>query len=327
MKKAARFVVTDEKGRRCQLCPHACLLQEDVDGICRVRGIASGEPETRNYGLLSALAVDPIEKKPLYHFKPGTTILSAGTVGCNLRCPFCQNWQISQEWDRPLHYLSPEELARKTFESGTAGLAFTYSEPVVWYEYVYDTARLVRNTGLATAMITNGYINKEPLAELLPFMDAFNVDLKSFNDDTYRKVLAGRLEPVLNSIRQIYEYGAHLEVTTLVVTGMNDSIEELMEIAEFIASIDPAIPWHVSKYHPSYNYREAATDDSLIHELYRRASEVLSFVYTGNMAGGHGDTVCPSCGEVVISRRGFSTDTSGLQGNCCMACGEKVVRL
>jgi pyruvate formate lyase activating enzyme len=319
----ALFYHKESGGLKCFLCPHNCLIKESSPGICGIRKNIGGVLYTDNYGQITSLAMDPIEKKPLYHFYPGSQILSIGTRGCNLKCPYCQNWSISQNISASSSYRKPEEIAALAVENNSAGIAYTYSEPVVWYEYVYDTALAARDRGIKNVMVTNGFINEKPLFEILPFIDAMNIDLKCYDELNYKKIHKGGLEPVKDTIKTAYGAGCFVEVTTLIVTGINDNFDEMMETAEFIASVNRGIPWHISRYHPSYKYNEPATSIEFMIDVYEAASEILDFVFTGNIHGINtgSDTVCPSCKNLVVSRSGYHTVIKDLNGSRCGNCG------
>lgn len=315
----------------CELCPHRCRIADGKAGVCRYRRNVDGQLVAGNYARVSSSGYDPIEKKPLYHFRPGSTIFSLGTVGCNLGCAFCQNWEISQV-DAPTRCLSPAaavELGGRETWGGerSIGIAYTYSEPLVWWEYVYDTATLARAAGLANVLVTNGFVESQPLAELLPLVDAMNIDVKAFTDGFYRSVCGGRLEPVLRTVEAAHRAGVHVEVTTLLVPGLNDSPQEVAGIAGWLAGLDRAIPLHLSRYFPNYRMTEPpATPLASMQAAYAIAREHLDFVYLGNIAGHVGtDTVCPACGAVVIRRDGFRADTAGLSGPVCARCGRPIV--
>jgi pyruvate formate lyase activating enzyme len=312
----------------CRLCAHRCVVPPGGQGICAVRVNRGGRLETLVYGEVVAAHVDPIEKKPLYHFLPGSKALSIATAGCNFRCGFCQNWQISQAPRRPGGGLAgepfaPAAIVRAAVESGCRSISYTYTEPTVFFEYAADTARLAREAGLVNNFVTNGYMTAEALKAAAAWLDAANVDLKAFKDETYRKVCGARLEPVLATIRSMREWGIWVEVTTLVVPGLNDGREELGAIAGFIASVDAAIPWHVSRFHPDYEYTDApATPLATL----RLAAEIgrdrgLKHIYVGNVAGESEDTFCASCGAVLIRRRGFAVVADVLEGSRCPSCG------
>ena len=329
VREAAAYERLPDGRVRCLLCPHRCTLREGQTGLCRVRRNVGGRLVTLNYGAVSSLAVDPVEKKPLFHFYPGHFLLSLGTWGCNLHCPFCQNWEIAHGTP-PVRFFSPEDvLALLDRCPECAGVAFTYSEPTVWYEYVLDTARLVRARGGRVVLVTNGFIEEAPLRELLPYVDAMNVDLKAFRPETYRRVLRGRLEPVLRTIALAAER-VHVEVTTLLVTGMNDSLEEVEEITRFLASVNPEIPFHLSRYFPAYRYTEPPTPVDFLLRAFALARRHLRYVYLGNLRQADGETTfCPACGSPLLVREGFTLREVHLErdvaGNWrCPYCGQEI---
>ena len=317
---------------RCLLCPHACLLKPGERGICRVRENRNGMIELLTYGIISGYAADPIEKKPLFHFFPGSNILSVGSYGCNLSCDFCQNHHISQNEPPPgATRLSPEQLvARAVREQDNIGIAYTYNEPVIWYEYVTDCATLAAAAGLRNVMVTNGYINREPLEELINVIDAFNIDLKAFSNDFYRKYTGATLKPVLDAIGTVAASGKHLEITTLILPGLNDSAGDMRREAEWIArNAGRKVPLHLSRYFPMYLRETPATPSETMLKLRDIAAEYLDFVYTGNMSGRDacGDTVCPSCHSVVVKRTGYHTAVTGLTDDGrCTVCNEEIMR-
>lgn len=312
----------------CRLCAHRCVVAPGGRGVCAVRENRDGRLETLVYGEAVAAHVDPIEKKPLYHFLPGSKALSVAAAGCNFRCGFCQNWQISQAPRRESGAVAgepfpPEAVVRAALDSGCRSVSYTYTEPTVFFEYAYDTARLARAAGLLNSFVTNGYMTAEALETVAPVLDAANVDLKAFRDETYRKVCGARLGPVLETVRLMRALGVWLEVTTLVVPGLNDGPDELASIAAFIASVDPDIPWHISRYHPDFEYDQAPPTPTA---TLRAAAAIgrregLKHVYVGNVPGEGEDTRCASCGSVLIRRRGFAVVASSLRGAACPECG------
>lgn len=321
----------NEGTARCLLCPHQCLIKPGKRGICGARENRDGEVQLITSGVISGYAVDPIEKKPLYHFHPGSSVLSVGSYGCNLRCDFCQNYHISQNSDPGgSRLLEPDELVRRAASlQGNVGIAYTYNEPVIWYEYVTSCAKLAAQKGLSNIMVSNGYIMPEPLKELTEFIDAFNIDLKSFSNDFYRHYTGATLNPVLEAIRIIAASGRHLEITTLILPGLNDSAEEMRREAKWIAeNAGTGVPLHLSRYFPMYRRSDPATPPETIIKLKEAAEEYLDFVYTGNMAGmdGGSDTCCPSCQERVISRTGYNVLVTGLTDDGeCQKCGRKII--
>jgi pyruvate formate lyase activating enzyme len=314
---------TKDEDIRCLLCPHNCKIKPGGRGICGVRENKGGELNLMTSGIISGLALDPIEKKPLYHFHPGSVILSVGSYGCNLKCDFCQNFHISQNisTDRSLRLL-PSELVRKArMTTGNLGIAYTYNEPVVWFEYMIECAELAASEGLHNVMVTNGYINPRPLEELTGVIDAFNIDLKAFSNEFYKRYTGSTLQPVLDSIKIVATSGRHLEITTLILPGMNDSPDEMKREAEWIAeNAGEGVPLHLSRYFPMYRRNTPATPPETILRLRDIASEFLDYVYTGNMSGDDtgSDTRCPSCNSVVIKRSGYETQLTGLteKGEC-----------
>lgn len=324
------YTRTEEGRGICELCPRGCRLREGAAGACRARAMSGGRIIPRTYGAVTSMSIDPIEKKPLYHFMPGAGILSVGTYGCNLSCKFCQNWEISQR-EAGHRQLTPEELARlaESTRGQSVGVAYTYSEPLVWYEFVHDCVGLIHERGLVNVLVTNGYINREPFGELLPYIDAVNIDLKAFSSEFYKSVCGGDLEPVLRSIRQAYESGCHVELTTLVVPGLNDSGEEMDSLATWIAALSPDIPLHVSRYFPSYRMTAPPTPMPALQACVEAARTRLHYVYVGNATvPGGSDTVCPSCGTTVIRRHGYDRVEVLLSGSSCPECGAGIpVRL
>ncbi|HEX9025158.1 MAG TPA: AmmeMemoRadiSam system radical SAM enzyme [Clostridium sp.] len=309
---------------RCWICPHNCILDEGKFGICRVRTLKSNLPIAINYGEVTSMGIDPIEKKPLYHFKPSKDILSIGSFGCNMTCSFCQNYEISQ--GRPeTQYMNIEKLIGviQSIENNV-GVAFTYNEPLMWYEYIYDAAKDIKenNPDTSVVVVTNGYINEEPLLKLLPYVDAMNIDLKGYTNRYYNKICGAKLEPVLETIK-IANKHCHIELTTLLVSDENDSLEEVREIAKFIASINVNIPLHLSRYFPRYKMENAATQIEKITEAQNEARKYLKYVYVGNVEGVDNNTYCPKCNELLIKRNGYNTQVL-IKENKCEKCGEEI---
>lgn len=318
--EARFFERREDRKVRCRLCPHNCLIAQDRHGICQVRFNRNGELQLPFYGKLSSIAVDPIEKKPLYHFYPGREILSVGFVGCSFRCPFCQNYRISQDTRIPTELVSPQDLADMALRQGSFGISYTYSEPLVHLEYVLDTARIAQTKGLKNVLVSNGYINPEPAAEMLKLMDAANIDLKTFNPDFYRKEIGGKLEEVKRFLGQASGKIA-LEVTTLVIPTKNDSLEEIEAIARFLASLDPGIPYHLSAYFPQYRYTIPPTPPATLHRLAEAARRHLHYVYLGNVGLEETNTACRGCGNLLVRRRGYSVTIKGIREGKCDRCG------
>ncbi|HSH00420.1 MAG TPA: AmmeMemoRadiSam system radical SAM enzyme, partial [candidate division Zixibacteria bacterium] len=311
---------------------HLCHVGEGLYGVCGVRKNNNGRLDTLIYDLAAAINVDPIEKKPLFHFLPGSQSLSVATVGCNFKCPFCQNYDISQVSkgkNRSIvgRHVTPSEVIALARQSKARSVAFTYSEPTIFYEYAYDTACLAHAEGIHGVFVSNGFICEKPLQQLRPYVQAFNVDLKGFDPNYYRRELGARLEPVLDAIRLIHALGFWLEITTLIIPGRNDSDDELTRIAEFIAGIDPDIPWHLTAFHPDYKMNDRPRTPV---EIMRRARAIggkagLRFVYTNNLPGDNGEsTYCPQCDVRLIHRIGFQVLFNRLSGGACPDCGTPV---
>ncbi len=317
------YIATEGNRLICSLCPNSCSIAPQKSGICKVRYNENAKAVLPFYGKLSAVAVDPIEKKPLYHFHPSKLILSIGFVGCSFRCPFCQNYSISQSTERGLEYVSPDDCIDIALRKKSFGIAYTYSEPLVHYEYLLDCSQLAREKKLKNVLVTNGYINSDPARELLQFIDAANIDLKSFNPDFYKKEIGGAVEPVKAFIRQAAKK-IHIEVTTLVIPGKNDGEDEIRSITSFLADINPDIPYHLSCYYPTYKYTIPRTEAALVRNLAQIAREKLNYVYLGNVGIEETNTYCPDCGNLLIRRSGYSTGLTGLQDDCCSKCGTKV---
>ncbi|MDD2432982.1 MAG: AmmeMemoRadiSam system radical SAM enzyme [Clostridia bacterium] len=286
MKLATHWVKKENSSEvRCLLCPHGCVISEGKQGRCRVRKNVAGKLYLLNYGLVTSLALDPIEKKPLKRFFPGKQVFSLGTFGCNFACSFCQNWQIAHQKEVATHFLAPEEAVAKAKEFlplGNEGIAYTYSEPLMWFEYVLETAKLAKEAGLKNVLVTNGYLNPQPLKELLPFLDAVNLDIKAFTQEFYEKLCQGRLAPVLHSAKLLAS-NCHLEVTTLLIPQQNDSPEEIAELAQWIAQLDRQIPLHLTRYFPNYKLQTSATARETMLRAKKVAEEYLDYVYLGNI--------------------------------------------
>jgi len=313
----------------CLLCPQGCHVPEGGRGLCRVRRNYDGKLAATNYGLVSALGLDPVEKKPLYHFHPGATVLSLGTAGCNLQCGFCQNWSLAHG-EPPSEPLSPAGVVRLAREAegagrGCIGLAYTYAEPGMWFEYVLDTARPAHEAGLANVLVTNGYINPEPLDELLPWIDALNIDVKAMSDRFYRRVCRGRLEPVLRTVARAHSAGCHVEVTNLVIPGHNDGEEDIERLSRWLAGVGRNVPLHLSRYFPHRGFPAPPTPIAALERAREVAARHLNYVYIGNVWESEGsDTRCHNCGALLISRTGFHVVTPGLEAGKCASCAAAI---
>lgn len=324
VKEADYYKKLDDGRVKCLLCPHLCTIREGEKGECRVRENRRGKLISMSYGNTVTTNLDPIEKKPLYHFMPGNLILSVGPNGCTLKCRNCQNWSISQE-DAPIRYFSPQDLVDMTSRGGSVGVAFTYTEPLLYFEYMKDVIPLLKERGKKSVVVTNGYLNKKPAREIASLVDGFNVDLKSMSDDFYRKWCDGSVEPVKEFIKLAYEE-SHLEVTNLLIPSLNDSPEDVEGMAKWLSGISPDIPFHISRFFPHYQMNDLPpTPRKSLEDAYQIASNYLNFVYVGNIAiPGTSDTACPECGEAIIKRSGYSTRVLCEDG-VCPSCGNKIV--
>jgi len=317
----------DKKNVACDLCPKQCIIPQGETGFCRVRKNLDGELYTLNFGLLAAHAMDPVEKKPLYHYYPGKYILSIGTFGCNLRCGFCQNWTIAHG-DPPTIEVTPEhivDVAANQDVYPNIGIAYTYSEPTTWYEFVYETAKLARQKGLKNVLVTNGYINEGPLTQLLPFIDAVNVDVKAFTDEFYRRYCIGTLKPVMRSVELAFKNNCHVEITTLLIPGLNDNEDEVKKIVDWVASISTEIPMHFSRYMPAFTFEIEATAPRTLFRAQEIALKKLNYVYIGNLGDPKGlNTYCPSCKKILINRTWYNGKIVGLVENRCKYCAKRI---
>jgi pyruvate formate lyase activating enzyme len=315
-----------DKYIECRLCPHMCKIPEGKRGICGARKNTGDKIELLTYGVISGYALDPVEKKPLYHFFPGRKILSIGSFGCNMRCDFCQNWHISQ---RSADSFSPDTGIAKIVNDSLSseeniGIAFTYNEPVIWFEFMRDVAVKIKEKGLYTAIVSNGFINKDPLLELTSFIDAFNIDLKAFNDNFYRKLTGADIGPVKESLKLIAREGKHLEITTLIIPGKNDDPAEMEMEAKWISDeLGSSVPLHLSRYYPMFKRDDPATPQSTLDHLYDIATRYLKNVYMGNTVSEHGqETRCNKCGTILTKRSGYNTRLLNLDDEGkCVRCG------
>ena len=311
----------------CELCRHYCKLKEGQVGICGVNKNSSSKLLNLVYGRVSAINIDPIEKKPLYHFLPSTTALSIGTIGCNFQCPFCQNWQISQSRDFNNSYeVTPKQLVALALERGSKSIAYTYNEPTIFYPFAKDVALLAKRYGIKNVFVSNGLESPEVIEDMKGVIDGFNIDLKSFNPNYYKKSLKGSLDGVLDTLKRLKEGGFWVECTTLIVPGDNDSDEELSKIANFIAKeLDIYTPWHISAFHPDYKVNDKLPTPL---ETLNRAEQIgkeakLAYIYKGNVLD-DGVTNCPKCGLELIRRRGFRVVKNILQNGKCPACNRTI---
>jgi pyruvate formate lyase activating enzyme len=355
--KQAAFYETLPDGRvLCTLCPHDCRISEGGRGACAVRYNSGNRLFTLVYDRVVSRTVDPVEKKPLFHFYPGSGAYSVATVGCSLRCAFCQNWEIAQ-WPKehlpkrieagesgeplepicpslailqgsiPGELVTPQEIVEGALRAGCTSIAYTYTEPTVFYELAYETAVLARSNGLKNIFVTSGFINEAPLCQVAAVLDAVNIDLKFFREESYRRISRARLGPVLDAVRLYHELGVWVEVTTLVIPRVNDSEEELRAIAEFVHSVGPEVPWHVSQFHPAYKMWNVPPTPM---RSLRRALEIgravgLRYVYEGNVPGEGGEnTYCYNCRTLLIGRYGFHIRSNRIRDGRCPECGTKI---
>lgn len=322
----ARFYKKQPVGKtRCLLCPQRCLLANNQIGRCLARINKDGVLYTKIYGEVTSYNMDPIEKKPLYHFYPGSMIFSIGSYGCNFKCTFCQNWHISQQ-QVATEKFTPEDIVEIALNNKSIGIAYTYNEPSIWYEFVYNTAKIASGKGLKNVLVTNGFLNEEPLKELLPYIDAMNVDLKSTNESFYREICDGQLAPVMRTIQISYRAGVHVEITYLIIPTLNDRVEEINEITNWIASVSSDIPLHFSRYFPQYKMNIEPTPIETLITAYEIAKSKLKYVYIGNVDPKFGgtNTICPKCKATLISRSIYDVKVEGIKDNHCSHCNEPI---
>lgn len=329
MKKALLYE-NDGNGVVCGLCGHGCRLKDGQSGVCRVRKNIGGDLYSLNYDKVSATHADPIEKKPLYHFLPASTSYSIAAMGCNFKCDFCQNSSLSVVESESRIYgekISPEVLVETALGYNSKSIAYTYSEPTIYFELMYETAKLAKEKGLRNVMVTNGYMSGAGIEMIAPYMDAANIDLKSFSDDFYKRRCGARLEPVLENIRSMHSHGVWIELTTLLIPGENDNMGEIKRLVSFIRSMDWSIPWHVSRFFPQHRFLDAPpTPTGSIYDALEMARDMgLQFVYAGNVAGDRfSHTYCPSCGTLLIQREGYYTRILDMPNGTCGKCDQPI---
>lgn len=332
LKKAVLWENIGKNNIRCDLCCHNCVIVPENFGTCGMRKNVEGELYTYAYGETVARHVDPIEKKPFYHFLPGTLAYSVAAAGCNFKCSFCQNWSISQISASSELFagdmITPGDIVDEAEKNFCRNISYTYTEPTVFYEYAFDIAKIAKERGLYNSFVTNGFMTEKAVDKISPYLDAANVDLKFFSEENYKRLCNGRLKPVLESIERLKDKGVWVEVTTLIIPGENDSDEEIRGIAKFLAGLDREIPWHINRFHPDHEY---LTSYPTPLETINKAVDVgkkegLVNVYPGNV-GGPVDTKCSGCGTMLITRRGFDaeiTDKFDVEADACMQCGKKI---
>ena len=332
----AKYYIKKEHSNsvQCLLCPHNCTIQDGNSGICKVRTNNNGILISDNYNIVSSMGFDPIEKKPLYHYCPGAVILSVGSLGCNLQCKFCQNWQISQtsvrESNRMFEKINPGKIVELALTNKkNIGIAYTYNEPTVFYEYMIDTAEKAKKENLKNVMVTNGFINIEPLNQLNQFIDAYSVDLKAFNDKFFIEYTKSRLDPVKQALLNMVKAEKHVEITNLVIPGLNDDPDEFEQMVKWIkVNLGKNIVLHISKYYPTYKLNIEPTPVEKMLELHAIAKQYLNHVFLGNVMLPDGNnTQCPKCNEVLINRSGYYTKRESISSEGkCLKCGEHVLK-
>jgi len=331
-KEAYLYKELDKRKVQCNLCAHRCVINSGKKGICKVRENSSGILYTKVYGKTITQNIDPIEKKPLYHFYPGSKAYSIATPGCNFYCRFCQNWDISQITNDEIlksgQEATPEQIVLNAKQAECQSIAYTYTEPTIFFEYSYDTARMAHEDGLKNIYVTNGYMTHEMLEMISPYLDAINVDLKAFRDKTYRQFTGARLQPVLDSLKKIKQLGIWLEVTSLIIPGVNDDRQEIRDMANFVAKeLGVDVPWHISRFFPAYKMKEVPATPLQILLMAREIGleEGLHYVYPGNIEDNeYMNTTCPQCGQLLIERTDFGIVKNNIKDDCCPNCGRKI---
>ena len=330
-KEAMFYSKTQNSTIKCTLCNQSCNVPNGKTGLCGVRINDSGKLYSLVYGKAAATGLDPIEKKPLFHFHPGSSTYSISTVGCNFRCENCQNYEISQmpqKYERIVgDELFPKEVVSSAKRYDCKIIAYTYTEPTIFFEYAYDTARIAKKEGIKNIFVTNGYISKDPLNAIQPYLDAANIDLKSFSDDFYKKNCGARLQPVLDNIKLYKKLGIWIEITTLIIPTLNDSKKELKSIAKFIRDVGEDIPWHISAFSPMYELSNLSRTSLQVLKMARDIGieEGLRYVYVGNVPGDAGEhTYCYSCGKLLIERVGFTIGQYHIANAQCPECNAPI---
>jgi len=332
MKKALLYQKLDKNKVQCNLCAHRCVIPSGKAGICMVRENNTGILYTKVYGRTIARYIDPVEKKPLYHFYPGSKAYSIATPGCNFHCIFCQNWDISQITNIEIlesgQQATPEQIVWNAKNTGCKSIAYTYTEPTIFFEYSYDTARLAHETGLKNIYVSNGYMTHEMLDMIRPYLDAVNIDLKAFREETYRRIIGARLQPVLDNLKNIKQMDIWLEVTSLIIPGINDDPKEIRNMADFVAGeLGADVPWHISSFFPAYKMKDVPPTPiqtlQLAKEIGLKAG--LNYVYIGNTSNtGDMNTKCPQCGYMLIERMNFGIIKNNIKEGHCPNCGTQI---
>ena len=332
MKEALLYQKLEHNKVQCNLCAHRCVIDPGKKGICNVRENSNGTLYTKVYGRTITQNVDPIEKKPLYHFYPGSKAYSIATVGCNFRCRFCQNWYISQTINDEIlksgQEATPEQIVLNTKQAECQIIAYTYTEPTIFFEYSYDTAKIAHETGFKNIYVTNGYMTTEMLEMISPYLDAVNVDLKAFRDETYRRIIGARLQPVLDSLKKIKQLGIWLEVTSLIIPGINDDRHEIRDMVKFVVTeLGDDVPWHISRFFPAYKMKDVLSTPVKTLQVAKKIGleAGLNYVYMGNIPdNGNMSTICPNCGQTLIERSNFGVMKNNIKNECCPNCGKEI---
>lgn len=320
VKEASYYERLDGQKAKCFLCPHRCVISNGKTGICGVRSNRDGALYSEIYERILACNVDPVEKKPLYHFHPGKQILSVGTRGCSLHCDFCQNWDMVVSRSTGTR-ISSDEIAELAHRNGSVGVAYTYNEPMIWFEFVLECAVKIHGKGLKNVLVTNGFVNREPLEELLPHIDAMNIDIKSMDPGFYTRISKGKLQPVLDTCRRAKD-ACHIEITNLIIPTLNDSDELIGKLVDFVAELGRETPLHFSAYYPCHKMRIEPTPTGTLRKAYEIAREKLDYVYLGNIRDADaGSSYCPDCSRLLVKRDGYSTSVIGMDGDRCSGCG------
>lgn len=323
MEKALFWHKTDSGKIQCELCPHHCVLDDNQSGLCSMRHVRNGVLSAQGYGMLSSVHSDPIEKKPLYHFLPGTDIFSIGGWGCNFACKFCQNWSISQKTSLDSQPVSPADIVKASKDHHSRGIAYTYNEPLINIEFVHDCSQLAKENGLKNILVTNGFVEQKPAEYFLPYIHALNIDIKSMDESFYKRQCRGRLEPVLKFAVQAVNAGCHVEITNLLIPGLNDNDQQIEKLSVWVSdNLGRQTPLHLSAYHPDYQMNLPSTSVAVLQQAYDICRRNLHYVYLGNTYTSSGqNTCCPKCGTELIARRGYSITINGIDGTACRKCG------
>jgi pyruvate formate lyase activating enzyme len=327
MKEAMFYKKLDEEKVECNLCNHRCIIKNGNRGICNVRENNNGVLFSLVYGNVIAHSVDPIEKKPLFHFYPGSNTYSIATEGCNFKCIHCQNYQISQKEKNEIFGIAikPEEIVKNAVKEGCNSIAYTYTEPTIFYEYAYDISKIATKNKLKNIFVTNGYITSEALELISPYLNGVNIDLKSMSDNFYKDICKAKLQHVLDNIKLFYDLGIWIEITTLIIPGYNDNLNELKMIADFIKNIDENIPWHVTRFHPDYKLENHySTNIEILNKIIEIGKQSgLNYIYQGNVGYGE-DTFCPKCKKLILKRNVFKISDLKIKNNNCLFCNRNI---